>query len=68
MGLPTEMKIYREGRCRTCGWRVTVDRAGGFHIRQDRRCGPVETEHPFVVPDEPPIVDRAGASLAPIVP
>jgi hypothetical protein len=45
--------IYLEGRCRRCGMRVTVDRENMGHARDGRWCGPVETEHPFDVPDEP---------------
>lgn len=46
--------LYLEGRCRRCGRRVTVDREDAGHTRDGRWCGPVETEHPFEVPDEPP--------------
>jgi hypothetical protein len=46
-------RIYLEGRCRRCGMRVTVERAFGYHRRDARWCGPVETEHPFTVSDEP---------------
>jgi hypothetical protein len=34
--------------------RVTVDCGADGHWRGDRCCGPVETEHPFSVRDEPP--------------
>ncbi len=45
--------VYLEGRCRLCGRRVTVDRERMGHVRDGRWCGPVETEHPSEVPDEP---------------
>jgi hypothetical protein len=45
---------YREGRCRQCGWRVIADRQDSGHTRFGRWCGPVETEQPSTVPDEPP--------------
>jgi hypothetical protein len=44
---------YAEGRCRQCGRRVTVDREDHGHTRAGRWCGPVETDHPFAVSDEP---------------
>jgi len=46
-------QVYAEGRCRRCGMRVTVDRENDGHARDGRWCGPVETEHPLTVPDEP---------------
>ena len=46
---------YREGKCRTCGMRVTVAGQNDSHVRDGRECGPVETEHPFRgVSDDPP--------------
>lgn len=45
--------VYLEGRCRCCGRRVTVQRENTDHARDAGRCGPVETEHPFGVSDEP---------------
>ena len=48
-----EQMVYREGRCRQCGMRVTGDCGADGHWRGDRCCGPVETEHPCSVPDEP---------------
>lgn len=45
--------IYREGRCRTCFRRVTVDRDHDGHTRAGAWCGPVETDAPATVPDEP---------------
>jgi hypothetical protein len=44
--------VYAEGRCRECGRRVTVERSGAYHIRNARRCGPVDTDHPSAMPDE----------------
>ena len=46
-------KLYLEGRCRRCGRRVTVDREAAGHGRDGQWCGPVETEHPSAVSDEP---------------
>ena len=46
-------RIYREGRCGCCGRRVTVDCENSGHTRDGLWCGPVETEHPFGVSDEP---------------
>jgi hypothetical protein len=46
--------VYREGRCRRCGERVTVDREADGHTRGGVWCGPVETEHPFAISDYPP--------------
>ena len=34
--------------------RVTVTGHDDYHLHDGRRCGPVETEHPFRVPDDPP--------------
>ena len=47
-------QAYAEGRCRRCGMRVTVDREPKGHTRNGEWCGPVETEHPSEVTDEPP--------------
>lgn len=44
-------KVYREGQCRRCGRRVTVDREDAGHTRDGQWCGPVETDKPFSVPD-----------------
>lgn len=49
--------VYPEGRCAGCGWRVTVDQPDNGHTRAGCWCGPVETEHPFSVRDEPPLSD-----------
>ncbi len=50
-----QQRIYREGRCRMCLRRVTVDRENDGHTRDGVWCGPVETEKPFeLVPDDPP--------------
>jgi hypothetical protein len=46
-------RIYLEGRCRLCGMRVTVDRERDGHTRDGRWCGPVETDQPSEVPDQP---------------
>jgi hypothetical protein len=46
-------RVYLEGRCRRCGRRVTVDRENCGHTRDGSWCGPVETEHPAWVSDEP---------------
>lgn len=46
-------RIYREGRCRSCAMRVVIDRENDGHTRAGRWCGPVETEQPSEVPDEP---------------
>jgi hypothetical protein len=46
-------RVYLEGRCRRCGRRVTVDRENTGHTRDGLWCGPVETEHPLAVSDEP---------------
>lgn len=46
-------RIYFEGRCRCCGMRVTVDCKGRGHTRDGQWCGPIETERPLSVPDEP---------------
>jgi hypothetical protein len=62
-----ELHAYLEGRCRLCGWRVIVDREDYGHTRYGRWCGPVETEHPAVVPDETPGPDTPvwGLHFAP---
>ncbi len=49
--------IYLEGRCRMCRRRVTVDRENSGHTRNGAWCGPVETQLPGAVPDEPPPCD-----------
>ena len=51
-----EQHVYLEGRCRQCGWRVVVTREDQGHSRDGRWCGPVETDHPFVVSDDPPML------------
>jgi hypothetical protein len=56
---------YREGRCRMCGRRVTVGRDDDSHLRNGALCGPVETELPGAVPDEPPPCDWVYASSVP---
>ena len=63
------MHAYMEGRCRQCGWRVVVDREDYGHTRAGKWCGPVETDHPFEVPDEPhascsPVCGRTLGSLS----
>ena len=68
MSLPIELKVHREGRCRMCGWRVTVERESDGHIRSGRWCGPVETEHPFIVPDDPPAADTVDAPIVESLP
>ena len=49
-----QQHAYPEGRCRQCGWRVVVTREESGHTRNGRWCGPVETDRPFVVTDDPP--------------
>jgi hypothetical protein len=46
-------RIYLEGRCLRCGMRITVDCKDRGHTRDGQWCGPIETDHPFAVPDEP---------------
>jgi len=46
-------RIYLEGRCLRCGMRITVDREDRGHTRDGQWCGPIETDHPFAVPDKP---------------
>ena len=62
--------VYREGRCRVCGMRVTVAGPINRHMRDGQWCGPIETDHPFEVPDEPPgdewmVPSHGGAHSAP---
>ena len=53
--------IYREGRCRMCARRVTVNRENDGHTRDGIWCGPVETQLPNGVPDDPPSCDWMNA-------
>ena len=46
-------RIYSEGRCLRCGMRITVDCKDRGHTRDGQWCGPIETDHPFAVPDQP---------------
>jgi hypothetical protein len=43
-----------EGRCKQCGYRVTLERGAEYHRAPDgRRCGPVEVHRPDHASDHP---------------
>lgn len=49
-----------------CSRRVTVDREYDGHTRDGAWCGPVETELPSAVPDDPPPYDWLYAPGGPL--
>jgi hypothetical protein len=53
MPAPRVTRALAEGRCLRCGRRVTLAADAGGHWRDGGWCGPVETHHPSVAPDEP---------------